>query len=134
MDNLIPKVPVTTLGTKSSSTLSVRPGYKTHMTCPKLNPPLPEFNLIHSTLLGGAIHSQGSILETSCAQPLTEISQDLFQLKLQTTLLKDNTNFQEKGMGVSEGYSLQRSDMVGVCLQRIKPTARCMKYIPLIKN
>lgn len=76
----------------------------------------------------GAIHLQGSV------QPLTEITQDLFQLELQTTLLKDNTNFQERGMGVSEGYSLQRSDMVGLCLQRMMPMARCIKYTSIIKN
>ena len=103
MDNLIPKVPVTTLETKSSSTLSVRPGYKTHTTCPKLKSPLPELDLIHSTLLGGAFHSQGSILETSWVQPLTEMSQDLFQLKLQTTLLKDKHQFSRERDGGLRG-------------------------------
>lgn len=103
MGNLIPKVPVTTLEMKSSSTLSVRPGYKTHTTCPKLKPPLPEFDLVYSTLLGGTIPSQGSILETSCVQTLTEISQDLFQLELQTTLLKDKHQFSRERDGGLRG-------------------------------
>lgn len=103
MGNLIPKVPVTTLEMKSSSTLSVHPGYKTHTTRPKLKPPLPEFDLVYSTLLGGAIPSQGSILETSCVQTLTEISQDLFQLELQTTLLKDKHQFSRERDGGLRG-------------------------------
>lgn len=111
---------MTTLEIKCYSTLSVCPVCQTHTGhAPNRNPspnPLPKVNLMHSTLLGEAIDLQGS--KIPYVHTPIQISPDLFQLKLQATLLKEKHQFSKERMEVSGGHSLQKSDMVSVCVHK----------------